>query len=301
MTTVLPRVPLSDALTDFLGERAHHLPSPWLSDGHLRAGVAKDYAAVRTASSEAQEAARHLRDLLDDPHGEGYAVLDLVPVLDHYGLGYGQKAATIILSWLGTPIRAYDHWPLWRTLNVDMLVAPVHATAPRPLHLDAVNAVRPPDYTAIMCVRPDPFGGGYTLVSQVRRAVDRLSGDERALLAEEVFYHEEYSSVTATGGDLGVFPVLDERPPADGFVRFHSAMPTDGDRDDPHTSALRALERELIAGQSRFRLAVGELLVVNQHLCAHGREALGSGQTSIPEEQRLMAWQTYLRAAKPET
>ncbi|QNP74955.1 TauD/TfdA family dioxygenase [Streptomyces roseirectus] len=297
MITLLPRLPVPETFIDFLGEHSHCVPGPWLHGSRLRDEVTDAYEALRAASPEAQEVTRRLRDLLDDPYGEGCAVLGLAPVLDHYGLGYGQKAATIVLSWLGTPLRLRDQQPLWHTQSVDLLLSPVRTTAPRPLHLDAVSAVRPPDYTAFLCVRPDPRGGGHVLVSQTRRAVNRLGEDERALLAETVFHHDEHTAVTGVGGALDVFPVLDGLSPLDGFVRFHPDMAADRAPTDLHTSALHALHRELTVGQRRFPLTPGDLLIVNQHLSAHGRDALGHGQTTLPEERRRTTWQTYLHTA----
>ncbi|GHC88306.1 hypothetical protein [Streptomyces flavofungini] len=70
------------------------------------------------------------------------------------------------------------------------------------------------------------------------------------------------------------------------------------DSRDAHTSAARALEREVIAGQRRFLLARGDLIVINQRMCAHGRERLGPDQATIREDERRMLRQMFLRARR---
>ncbi|WP_145497511.1 TauD/TfdA family dioxygenase [Streptomyces sp. CFMR 7] len=295
------RVPLPESLVDFLGKRVVDLPAPELDGGLLREEVSAAYDRVRAESPEAQIVFRRCRDLLNDPDGDGFAVLEVGPLLDHYGLDDGQKAATILLSWLGRPLRAFDKQPLWRPLGTNLDVDPTHTTGPEynPLHIDIVNASEPPDYSALLCVRPDPLGEGHSLVSQVRRAVDRLSEGERAFLAEVAFHDGAFHDLTGVGREYNPFPVLDGLPAPEGFVRFTARMLPAMDLFDPHTSAARALERELIAEQKTFLLGFGDLIVVNQHLCAHGCSPLGEGQEEVPEERRRLLWQVHLRSAEP--
>ncbi len=294
------RVPLPETLIELLGKKVIDLPAAELDGGLLREDVTAAYDRVRAESPEAQIVVRRCRDLLNDPDGDGFAVLEVGPLLDHYGLDDGQKAATILLSWLGTPLRAFDKWPLWKPLGTNLTIDPMRATGSgyNPLHIDVVNATEPPDYSALLCVRPDPRGEGHSIVSQLRRAVDRLSDGERALLAEPVFHDGAFYDLTGVGKEYDPFPVLDGLPASEGFVRFTAKMLPDMDLRDPHTSAVRALERELIAEQKKFLLGFGDLIVVNQHLCVHGREALGQGQEEVPEERRRLLWQMFLRAAE---
>lgn len=296
------RVPLPETLVDSLGKRVVDLPHAELDGGLLREDVRTAYNRFRAESPEAQIVTGRCRDLLNDPHGDGFAVLEVGPLLDHYGLGDGQKAATILLSWLGTPLRAFDKWPLWKPLGTNLTIDPMRATGSgyNPLHIDVVNATLPPDYSALLCVRPDPRGEGHSIVSQLRRAMDRLSDDERAFLAEPVFHDGAFYELTGVGKEYDPFPVLDGLPVSEGFVRFTAKMLPDMALDDPHTSAVRALERELIAEQKRFLLGFGDLIVVNQHLCVHGREALGEGQNEVPEERRRLLWQMFLRATEAD-
>ncbi|MFC9502677.1 TauD/TfdA family dioxygenase [Streptomyces sp. NPDC057002] len=296
------RVPLPETLIGLLGKRVIDLPAAELDGGLLHEDVSAAYDRVRAESPEAQILVRRCRDLLNDPDGDGFAVLEVGPLLDHYGLDDGQKAATIVLSWLGRPLRVFDKWPLWKPLGTNLAIDPMRATGSgyNPLHIDVVNTTEPPDYSALLCVRPDPRGKGHSLVSQLRRAVNRLSEGERASLAEEVFHDGAFYDLTGVGREYDPFPVLDGRPAFAGFVRFTAKMLPGMDLNDPHTSAVRALERELIAEQKKFFLGFGDLIVVNQHLCVHGREALGERQEEVPEAQRRLLWQMFLRTAGAE-
>ena len=78
---------------------------------------------------------QHLRDLLDDDQGEGFAVLTTALLLDHHGFDDGLKAITAVLSWVATPLKVYDNEPLWSRLNVD----PEDAAGEKPLHIDAIR------------------------------------------------------------------------------------------------------------------------------------------------------------------
>ncbi|WP_075737448.1 TauD/TfdA family dioxygenase [Streptomyces acidiscabies] len=300
MTTVplAYRVLLPDQLVDLLGKHLVDLPEPELDpiDGKLSREAVDRYRAVLGGSPAAWAVVQHLRDLLDDDQGDGFAVLTAAPLLDHHGFDDALKAVTVILSWLATPVKAYDSERLWSRLDAE----PEHAAGASPLHIDAINAVRPPDYTAFLCVRPDPRGGGLSLVSPIRRAVSHLTDDERLLLADRVYRFHGTPDTTGTGSVLNTFPVLDDNAPsAENFVRFDPRMLNDADRGDPHTSAARALERELITRQRRLRLGFGDILIINLHLCASGHGALGGFQKDIPEEQRRQLRQIYLRTSEP--
>ncbi|WP_416968292.1 TauD/TfdA family dioxygenase [Streptomyces sp. 4F14] len=300
MTTVPPayRVPLPDRLIDLIGKHLDDLPNPKLSltDGQLSADVADRYRAVLAGTPDAWALIQHLRDLLDDDQGEGFGVLTATPLLDHRGIDDGLKAVTVILSWLATPLKTNDTEPLWSLLDAD----PQHTVDQSPLHIDAVHTARPPDYTAFLCGRPDPRGGGLSLVSPIHRAISRLTDDEHALLTDRIHRPHDTDTTTGTGTILDVFPVLDTTlPPADGYVRFHPHLLKNTDPADPHTSALHALEHELVARQRRMRLAIGDLLITNQHLCAHGHGALGGFQHHLPDKQRRRIWRIHLRASGP--
>lgn len=292
------RVPLPKDFVADLARCDASLPDWQLTDGLLAAASA---AAYRRALSELAHTAQFVATcdhLLNAPKGEGFAVLELAELLDTADTEEaGLRAVTALVSLIATPLRAFDRWPLWKPLGTNLAIDPMRATGSgyNPMHLDIVNSTWPPDYSALLCVRPDPKGGGRSLVSQIRRAVDRLDYADADLLTHARYEDGSFHELTGVGEEWKPFPVIDGHSPLGGFVRFTAKMLADADPDDPYTKAARALERELIIRQRRFRLGRGDLLIVNQHLCCHGREALGGGQEDLPEDERRLLLQIFLR------
>ncbi|MET7814236.1 TauD/TfdA family dioxygenase [Streptomyces sp. NPDC005395] len=293
------RVPLPPALTLHLATAAADLPDAQLDEGLLSADSIARYGQVLDTSPEAADLLAHLRQLLDNPDGDGCAVIETAPLLDALPIDEAGRAITAMLSWVALPLRAFDRWPLWKPLGTNLRIDPMRATGAgyNPMHMDIVNATLPPDYSVLLCVRPDPRGEGHSLVSQVRRAVERLDAKERALLSDEVYRDGAFFELTGVGEEWNPFPILDGKPAHEGFVRFTAKMLPDLDQDDPHTLAARALDRELVTGQKRFRLERGDMVIVNQHLCMHGRTPLGAGQEDVLEGKRRLLWQMFLRGA----
>ncbi|GGL03291.1 TauD/TfdA family dioxygenase [Streptomyces flaveus] len=298
--TPLPeyRVPLPQGLVADLTASAAILPDWELEKGLLSTETAAAYRWTLSSLSQVPQFVATCDRFLNSPAGEGFAVLELSELLDTAGSqDDALRTVTALLSLLATPLRAFDRWPLWKALGTNLTKDPMRATGAgyNPLHLDIVNSTWPPDYSALLCLRPDPKGQGHSLVSQIRRAVDRLDYADAELLTHPKYEDGAFYALTGVGEEWKPFPIIDGQAPLTGFVRFTAKMLADADPDDPYTKAARALERELISGQRRFPLGRGDLLIVNQHLCCHGREALGDGQEDVPEDERRLLLQIFLR------
>ncbi|MFF2566709.1 hypothetical protein [Streptomyces sp. NPDC058084] len=283
------RVTLPKELVADLAQRATDLPQ-WLlgNDGELSPETAARYHGVLAGLPRLAEFTTTCHQLLGAPDGDGFAVLELAELLDAAeSEKAGLRAVTALLSLIATPLRAFDHGPLWQPLGTNL--------ANTPMHIDVVNSTLPPDYIAQLCVRPDPRGQGHSVVSQVRRAVDRLGYADAELLTHPRYVDGSFFELTGVGEERQPIPILDGLPPSEGFVRFTAMTLADADPADPYAKAARALERELIVGQRRFLLGRGDLLVANQHVCCHGREALGGGQEDVAEDERCLLLQIFLR------
>lgn len=296
------RVALPQELVADLVKSAAALPDWQLKDGLLSPETAEHYRRTLSGLSHVPEFVATCDRLLNTPDGDGFAVLELSELLDTTDTDTQDdalRAITALLSLLARPLRAFDRWPLWKPLGTNLTIDPMRATGAgyNPLHLDVVNSTWPPDYSALLCVRPDPKGRGHSLVSQIRHAVDRLDYANAELLTHPKYEDGAFYDLTGVGEEWKPFPVIDGRPPFLGFVRFtaKTLAEAEADPDDPYTKAARALEHELITGQRRFPLGRGDLLIVNQHLCCHGREALGDGQKDVPEDERRLLLQIFLR------
>ncbi|MFF5714950.1 hypothetical protein [Streptomyces sp. NPDC012756] len=283
------RVSLPKELVADLAQRAAALPEWRLGDdGLLSPETAARYHGVLAGLPRLAEFSTTCHQLLSAPEGEGFAVLELAELLDATDSEEaGLRAVTALVSLIATPLRAFDRRPLWQPLSTNLAITP--------MHIDVVNSTLPPDYIAQLCVRPDPRGQVHSLISQVRRAVDRLGYADAELLTHPRYVDRSSFELTGVGEEWQPFPILDGLPPSEGFVRFTANLLADADPADPYIKAARALERELIVGQRRFPLGQGDLLIANQHLCCHGREALGGGQEDVPEDERRLLLQIFLR------
>ncbi|WP_435059387.1 TauD/TfdA family dioxygenase [Streptomyces sp. bgisy060] len=292
------RITLPKDLVAALAHDSTTLPDWQLSDGLLSPETAAHYRQALTGLPHLAAFTWTCDRLLNAPDGEGFAVLELAELLDAADTEEaGLRAVTALVSLIATPLRAFDRWPLWKPLGTNLAIDPMRATGSgyNPMHIDVVNSTWPPDYSALLCVRPDPRGQGHSLVSQVRRAVDRLSYADAELLTHPKYVDGAFFELTGVGEEWKPFPILDGLPPSEGFVRFTAKMLADADPADPYIKAARALERELVVGQRRFLLGRGDMLIVNQHLSCHGREALGTGQEDVPEDERRLLLQVFLR------
>ncbi|WP_125264496.1 TauD/TfdA family dioxygenase [Streptomyces alboflavus] len=292
------RVPLAARLVDSLANQAPHLPDAAVDGDLLDPDVNRAYQALRATAIGAEDLWAHCKSMLDGVYLDGFVIIEAAPLLD-LGPEHGPRAATALLTWLATPLNVLDATPLWKPLGTDP--EQVTSTGYQPFQIDIVNATRPPDYLAQWCLRPDPRGGGHTLISHLRRAVLRLDDEERRLLTDRAFTHGDFAGLRGVGDEYRPFPVLDGREHRDGFVRFDARILPGMDSREAHTSAARALEREVIAGQRRFLLARGDLIVINQHVCAHGRERLGPDQATVHDDEHRMLHQMFLRARRGST
>ncbi|MFJ4666757.1 TauD/TfdA family dioxygenase [Kitasatospora purpeofusca] len=229
----------------------------------------------------------------------GYAVVRLGNVAQ--ALGFGDeflRLTTAILAEVATPFQPFLRWPLWKEIGTNLSANPGMSTGIgyNAFHMDLVNATQPPDYSVLLCVRPDPLGAGDSIMSDARAAVSRLAPSSQRLLAEAVYRYGSFFELEDVGDEYRPFPVLDGRPEDRGFVRFTAKMLTgELDLSAEHIRAAKDLAGQLIAGQLSFLLRTGDFLVVNQHKWVHGREPLAAGQEKVTADKRRLLLQLFLR------
>jgi len=165
------RLALPDDLVTALTDRRFILRKPLLHQGLLIPEVADHYCRAVGDLPGAEDVRSTAQALLVNPDGEGLLVLETGTLLDACELSQALTLLTAVLSMVSRPLRAFAQWPLWKPLGTNLSIDPMRATGTgyNPLHLDIVNSTRPPDHSVLLCVRPDPLGGGHSLVSQVRR------------------------------------------------------------------------------------------------------------------------------------
>ncbi|MDH6449645.1 hypothetical protein M2155_002053 [Streptomyces sp. SAI-119] len=272
---------------------------PWELDGSFLAqSTMADYRTELTAAPRFEEVSATLRHALTG-EGGGYAVLRLGNLAKVLGTGdWFRRLATGFVAEVAVPFSPFPRWPLWKDIGVKVDKDPGKSSGIgyNAFHMDLVNATRPPDYSTLLCVRPDPLGGGPSILSDAHAAVARLSENSRALLAETAYHYGTFFDLHGVGEEYKPFPILDGSDPGEGFVRFTAKMLERSQLGQAHADAARELAEELVRGQVSFMLQPGDYLIVNQRRFLHGREALHSGQETVPVADRRLLLQLFLRA-----
>jgi hypothetical protein len=278
-------------------ELAPALPACAVAGSFLADSTIGQYQAQLTSAPLFDETITGLLRAVSGPTG-GYAVVRLGNIARALGTGdQFLRVATAILAEVAVPFQPFNRWPLWKEIGTNLNASPGRSTGTgyNAFHMDLVNATHPPDYTTLMCVRPDPLGGP-SILSDARAAVSRLSPSSRALLADKAYRYGSFFELSDVGEEYTPFAVLDSDPADTGFVRFTAKMLTEPGLDEAHAGAARELADHLTAGQVSFMLQSGDVLIVNQHRCMHGREPLGAGQEAVPPPDRRLLLQLFLRS-----
>jgi hypothetical protein len=286
---------LEEALTGL----APALPDWTVAGSFLEGSTIEQYRSQLSPVPLFDEAIRGLLRTLSGATG-GYAVVRLGNIARALGTGdQFLRVATAILAGVAVPFQPFQRWPLWKEIGTNLDANPGRSTGTgyNAFHMDLVNATRPPDYSTLLCARPDPLGGGLSILSDARAAASRLSPSSRALLADNAYRYGSFFELSDVGEEYAPFAVLDGDPADAGFVRFTAKMLTEPGLDDAHAGAARELAGHLAEGQVSLMLQRGDVLIVNQHRFLHGREPLGSGQEAVLPADRRLLLQLFLRSA----
>ncbi|WP_260606457.1 TauD/TfdA family dioxygenase [Streptomyces sp. WAC08241] len=273
---------------------------PWdLTGSFLAKATMEEYRAELKAAPQFEETATTLHHALTG-EGGGYAVLRLGNLAKALGAGDERflRLATAFAAEVAVPFSPFPRWPLWKDIGVKIDKDPGKSSGIgyNAFHMDLVNASLPPDYTTLLCVRPDPLGGGPSILSDAHAAVARLSENTRALLSEAAYHYGTFFELHGVGEEYKPFPILEGSAPGEGFVRFTAKMLERSELGQAHVDAARELVEELVRGQVSFMLRTGDCLIVNQRRFLHGREALQNGQETVPVADRRLLLQLFLRA-----
>ncbi|MEV0254763.1 TauD/TfdA family dioxygenase [Streptomyces sp. NPDC050732] len=274
------------------------LPMRELDGPFLAKSTIERYRTELTAAPSFTETATTLRHALTG-EGGGYAVLRLGNLAKALRADDSRflRLATGFAAQVAVPFSPFPRWILWKDIGVKVDKDPGKSSGIgyNAFHMDLVNATRPPDYTTLLCVRPDPLGGGRSILSDAHAAAARLPQECRALLAESAYHYGVFFDLFGVGEEYSPFPVLDGSD-LEGFVRFTGKMLQRSQLGQAHADAASQLAEELVRGQVSFMLQPGDYLIVDQRRFLHGREALHSGQETVPVADRRLLLQLFLRA-----
>lgn len=292
-------IDLPRELEEDLIEIGNTLPA-WSVEGTFLADPTIDrYRAKLDSAPLFNEIKSRLLSAVNGAAG-GYAVVPLGNIAQALGMGERfLRLATAFLAEVAIPFQPFQRWPLWKEIGTSLNANPGMSTGVgyNAFHMDLVNVTKPPDYSTLLCVRPDPLGAGASILSNAREAVSRLGLSSRARLADVAYSYGGFFELADVGEEYTPFPILDGEPEDRGFVRFTAKMLAESGLSEEHAHAARELADQMIDGQISYTLQRGDLLIVNQHRYVHGREPLAAGQHDVAPKDRRLLLQLFLRSA----
>lgn len=206
-----------------------------------------------------------------------------------------KKKIVFILQALGQPFGVFKQKGFWQTLGVDPNAADYRAqsTGYIPLHIDFDQATCPPDGVMLFCVRPDPRGGGESLIFNHQKFLSLLSQNDLMALSRIEFSYSVLFEQNGIGEPYNPHPLLELRTGQAPFFRYNGKVLT----DVGCLPIFCKLEHYFHIASARTRLKSGDMLITDQNKTLHGREALNlsGNQVQFSASQDRLLIQTYLR------
>ncbi len=169
-----------------------------------------------------------------------------------------------------------------------------------PLHTDSTFLDRPHEYVILACVRADAVGGESWIlkVDELVQALKEGSGDDGLLPLQEVAFPYPHMEPDGAIHDVKLFPILEANGGATA-IRWRDdaierALGPGGRLDERHSEALTRLRGAIDASISvvSHRLKPGEVLVVDNRHCLHGRSQISEAAGKDRHLRRLKLFAT---------
>jgi hypothetical protein len=222
------------------------------------------------------------------PAAPGWAVVALPERLGDEEL---KRVATGLLATLGRPFFSIDQGgALWigGESSPQRDRASFGGFGAQALHIDAPNVQQVPDYTSLLVLRPDPAGGGISLIGDLQESLAHLTDAEQALLHRAEVFEGRADGLLGVGAPLLPFPVV--AAAADGgwpWIRWAGKL-LDDSRNHGHLPVLRRFAQALSVETRAVMLGRGQLLIADQRRIAHGRTALGDPRSAATSVRRCI-------------
>lgn len=237
---------------------------------------------------------RFLAEIKERIRCNGFAIVCLDALTLEYSDAQAAAASTLLVSNFGRPLRVFLSHPHWCRLGVDLTRPPKRSggAGQGPLHIDFVNAENPPDLVCLLCIRPDPLGGGKTIIARTKDVERLLDKRQIEILSYVQFRDGEVVNLAGVGGDANPFPVFCFGSRWE--YRFTGHL-LDSTHDEQALIALKGVQDILESRSRSFTLKRGDLLILDQHQVAHARGAMGHGQEALQEAERRLLLLSYVR------
>ncbi len=152
-----------------------------------------------------------------------------------------------------------------------------------PLHTDCSNKRVPPNLVAFAMERPDPHGGGESVMLSAADFIPELPGELVSQLRRPVFPfvgERRFPILHGEGDELRIRYYRNQ---------IMSALGTQQTLPDELTEALDALDRHLNVSQRsvRFQMRAGDVVMMDNQRVLHGRSAMSADSTRLMHRFRL--------------
>jgi hypothetical protein len=285
-------VKVSDAAATALIDAARSLPVSGWDFPHWPKASIDDIRPSADLAALIEELGTYLKT-------DGFCVVRLASIVAEQPEAIAAGSATLLATAFGSPFRVYaNNQAHWRSLGADPN-RPSNRSEGIGLqlpHTDFCNAEFPPDVICLLCLRPDPLGGGASLLARMEGIKDVLDPADVDALSRPVFRDGAVINLSGVGRDANPFAVISTAAEERFRYRFVGHLLESAPEPEPR-AAVRALVEALSMRTVRISLAAGDLLLVNQHIAVHGRAALGADQERIPVASRRKLLLSFLRAA----
>ncbi|MEP3345020.1 MAG: TauD/TfdA family dioxygenase [Litoreibacter sp.] len=197
---------------------------------------------------------------------------------------------------------------IWYSLGVDPAAAPIAAngTGPNVPHVDMLTLSKFPDAMGILCERPDPYGGGHTVLAPIELSVSQLSEPHVTALMDPIFSYWPDDGLKNVGHYQSHFSILPTKD--DPRFRFTSKMmdriakvPLSDAAPPQARGAVEALADALAKNVMKIQLQRGDLVLFSQHHHCHGRTALGAEADKPGTGAPRQLWRMYFNLSVPIT
>lgn len=279
-----------------LASRLIAVPSVDFKREGLSDAVYTSYVREAETLSFAHELRERAKNDLYSINGRGYVIIEGLFSTSPSDFNDYLNVPTVICSLIGKPIKVMDKLGLWLDVPVKLDVEPFRfgGTGYNPFHIDVVNSTNPPDMVVFHCDRPDPLGGGQTIISNIQRIVELLDSKEIEFLQQPIFSDGMLYNMSGVGAELNPFPVLEKTMTGSWKIRFTAKMLPKMEQGTAK-EMIKRFEKLLVQNQEQFLLDRGQMIIMNQNVVAHGRLELGAKQESLSASDRRLLHQMYMR------
>jgi hypothetical protein len=210
-----------------------------------------------------------------------------------------RRVLPLLASAVCRPFGAFLDQGFFQTLGVrhEAQNMRAHSVGYIPFHCDWDQASNPPEYVALYCVRPDPFGGGESLVVDFRKVLGGFSSQTLSGLSDIEFSYAGFYRTFNIGTEQNPHPLIERLwDKNEGIVcRYNGKARPQFANSSKEAAAFDMLEAAFTAASCEYSLKPGDMILMDQRRILHARKPLAARPDGvvIPPDQDRKLLQFY--------